>query len=305
MTPALRFEGVTKRFGKRRALDTCDWTVPAGTLYGLIGHNGAGKTTAMAVAVGLLHTQAGRVDLLGEGPFDAARHGGRVALLPQDAQLPGDSHALDVLQFYARLQGLTRIAARDQAVALIEQVHLSNRAETPLRALSHGMRKRVMIAQCFLGEPELILLDEPLSGLDPYEVAHMRAFLKAKRSEVTLVISSHNLHELELLCDYVGFMTNGRCTREGTLDAIMGRRQTIIYSVDEDPTPALTSLIEQENECTFHYDASTRTLTCHYPAARYTPAAWNALLLPHLLQADIGITAIQDGQRLEDAYLAR
>ncbi len=302
MSHALVFEKITKRFGRRLALDKCDWQVPVGTLYGLVGHNGAGKTTSLAVATGLLYAQQGRVDLLGQGPFDAKRHAGRVTLLPQDAHLPSDSHALDVLIFYARLQGINFAAARKQATELLERVHLADRARAPLRTLSHGMRKRVMVAQCFLGQPELVLLDEPLSGLDPYEVVHMRAFLKAKRKDATVVISSHNLHELELLCDYVGFMSNGRCIRADTLDNIMERRQTITYVLEQDPTACLSELEQNEAGMNFEYDASARTLTCRYPSDRFSVATWNAFLLPRLLEAGIGIASIQEGQRLEGYY---
>ncbi len=304
MTAALRFEQVSKRFGRRYALDQCDWVVPEGTCYGLVGHNGAGKTTAMAVTTGLLRPQQGQIDLLGVGPFDVARHGGRVALLPQDALLPSDRNALDVLQFYARLQGLTARAARSQAAELLERVHLADRARNPLRTLSHGMRKRVMIAQCFLGQPELVLLDEPLSGLDPYEVAHMRALLKEKGAGITLIISSHNLHELELCCDYIGFMRNGRCTRSGPLDTIMGNRQAVTYMVDQAPSHEWIESTAKEGEFTLRYDAKDNALICEYPADAFTPASLNARLLPQLLKAGLGIIAIQQGQRLEQAYLS-
>ena len=124
MNCALEFKGVTKNYGSRRALDGLDLAVPRGAIFGLVGSNGAGKTTALAVSVGLLRRDAGTVSLLGEGAFDPERHAGRVTLLPQDSRLPLHARVEDLLWFYGRLQGLSEGTLRESIDEVLEWVHL-------------------------------------------------------------------------------------------------------------------------------------------------------------------------------------
>ena len=303
MTAALTYEGVCKRFGRRTALDGLSLSVPAGAIYGLVGSNGAGKTTALAVAGGLLRIQAGRVDVLQSGPFHADRHAGRITLLPQDAALPPEARPLDLLCFYAELQGVPAAEARRQAWSLLEHMHLADRARSAVRTLSHGMRKRVMVAQCFLGTPELVLLDEPLSGLDPREVVRLREFLAARRGQMTLVISSHNLHEIELLCDHVGFMEHGRCTREDTLDRVTGRSAVMVYQLAAGPPPPVETFAATLAGADLQYDPATRRLICRCRQPGPDPATVNGHVLPWLLQAGCGVVEVRQGGRLEEEYL--
>ena len=306
MNDALRFDGVVKTYGRRRALDGLSLRVPAGVVAGLVGSNGAGKTTLMGVAAGLLRPRAGAVDVLGGGPFDAARHSGRVALLPQDAELPRDAPPGALLAFYGALQGLDRDAARRQAAELLDRVHLADRARSPSRTLSHGMRKRVMLAQCFVGAPELILLDEPLNGLDPRETAAMREFLREQRGRRTLLISSHNLHEIEAICDYVIFIEHGRVVRADTLEAVTGRAEQLTCLLGEGPTPDVEALRSALNGMAIEldFDAGSRALVCRYRADRHDAGAVNAALLPRLLGQGCALLELRRGERLETQYLA-
>ena len=163
---------LVKKYGRRRALDGFTLSVPHGSILGLVGPNGAGKTTWMMVVAGFIRANAGEIDVLGKGTFDARIHAGRLAILPQDSELPLESRPRDLLFRFGRLQGLGAAAARKSASDVLEAVNLSDRADATIRSLSHGMRKRVMLAQCFVGNPEVVLLDEPLNGLDPAECAH-------------------------------------------------------------------------------------------------------------------------------------
>lgn len=305
MSDALRFDGVVKTYGRRRALDGLSLRLPTGVIAGLVGSNGAGKTTLMGVAAGLLSVRSGAVDVLGEGPFDPARHAGRVALLPQDSELPRDAPPGALLTFYAELQGLDRRAARRQAAELLERVHLSDRARSPCRTLSHGMRRRVMLAQCFLGAPELVLLDEPLNGLDPRETAAMREFLRGQRGRRTLLISSHNLHEIEAVCDYVIFIEQGRLVRADTLEAVTGRAEEIIYLLAEGAAPDVAALRAALTEAAIaiEFDAFRRALSCRYRADRHDAAAVNAAVAPRLLAMGCPLLEIHRGERLETRYL--
>ena len=219
---ALTVEHLQKRFGKTRALDGMSFSVPTGTVCGLVGPNGAGKTTTLSILAGFLSPDEGRVDLLGQGAFDVEVHRGRVGILPQDAELPVASTPRQLLQIWGELQGLTRGDARRAADVVLETVLLSDRADARIGTLSHGMRRRVTVASALLGEPELVLLDEPSSGLDPAQARHLRDALADQRGRRTILVSSHNLAEVESLCDHVVVIDRGRCTRAGAMRAVTG-----------------------------------------------------------------------------------
>ena len=227
MTAALRVEGLVKRFGRAVALDGLDVTVPEGVLCGLVGPNGAGKTTAFSIVSGFLWPDAGTVDVLGMGPFDVGVHKGRVGVLPQDAELPGRHTPRELLTHLGRLSGLGREAAQVEAARWLEAVHLEDRRDVRIDSLSHGMRRRVAVASALVGSPRLVLLDEPTAGLDPMQARSLRELLQRLRGAMTVVISSHNLLELELLCDWVILMDRGRAIAQGPLAEVTGRRERV------------------------------------------------------------------------------
>lgn len=198
MNNALKLERVVKTYRGFRALDGLDLDIPRGSIFGLVGSNGAGKTTtALCVGAGLLRIRSGSVNLLGGGPFRPRLHRGRIALLPQDAAFPGHARVDDLLAFYGRLQGIAGGEIKRAVDSVLEWVYLSDRKRSTIRALSHGMRRCVTIAQAFLGHPELILLDEPLNGLEPLEVVNIRNLIRERKGRQTIVISSHLLKEVE------------------------------------------------------------------------------------------------------------
>ena len=215
---AVSTRGLVKKYGARRALDGFSLDVPEGCVMGLVGPNGAGKTTWMMAVAGLLCPDAGAIGLFGTSrPFAAAEHSGRLVILPQDSALPLESTAEGFLRGLARLQGLSSSSAKASARTVLEQVNLADRATASIRSLSHGMRKRLMAAQCFLGEPRLILLDEPMNGLDPEEAARFRTLILSRRAGCTVVVSSHNLSDLEKLCTHIAFVRDGKVTKVAPL----------------------------------------------------------------------------------------
>ena len=301
MDNAIETVDLVKRYGARRALDGLTLAVPRFAVLGLIGPNGAGKTTWMMSVAGFLHLSSGSVNLLGGGPFDPSLHCGRVTILPQDSELPLESRPQELLTHYGLLQGLSREEAARSAAAMLDEVHLGDRLSSPIRSLSHGMRKRVMIAQCFIGFPEVVLLDEPLSGLDPREVAHMRAFLTRRRGRQTPVISSHNLHDIEVMCDRVAFIEKGRTVRAATLEEVVGKASTLVYRVTAEPADygALTAAVP---DSVLTFDAAARALVCRYDPRRATSEEINSRLLPALL-SQCGVTTVTCGASLETEYL--
>ena len=301
MLNAIETKDLVKRYGSCKALDGLTLSVPRFAVMGLVGANGAGKTTWMMCVAGFLRLASGSINLLNEGPFNPASHCGRVTILPQDSDLPLESRPSELLTHYGRLQGLTRQAAADSAAAMLKEVHLGDRIASPIRSLSHGMRKRVMIAQCFIGHPEVVLLDEPLSGLDPREVAHMRAFITRRRGLQTIIVSSHNLHDIEAMCDHIAFIEQGRTSRVATLEEVVGRACTLVYHVTAEPAD-YGALAAAAGDVSLTFESDTSAMVCRYDPRRFTTEEINRRLLPALL-AQCGVSTVTRGDNLEKAYL--
>jgi len=298
---ALATRDLVKRYGRRRALDGFTLAVPRGATMGLVGANGAGKTTWMMSVAGFLRLSSGTVDLLGRGPFDAAVHSGRFTILPQDSDLPLEARPGDLLYRYARMQGLSSEAARRSAAEMLAAVNLADRARSSVRSLSHGMRMRVRLAQCFLGSPEVVLLDEPLNGLDPMEADRIRRFLLGRRGRQTIVISSHNLHDVETLCTHVAFVEKGRVARTSTLEAITRATNRVTYVLAAEPTDK-AALAAAVPDATFTWMEATQSLVCTFGESAGNVAAVNRSLLPVLL-AQTDVFSVSSGLSLEQAYL--
>ena len=221
---SLQLLSVTRRFGDERALDGVSLHVRAGDCYGLIGHNGAGKTTAMRIALGLDRADAGEVHVDG---FDTRRAPREThARLGGLIETPGFHEQLDArsnLEMLARLQGLTVAEARAEAERQLARVGLTQVGAKPVRGFSQGMRQRLGIAQALLGSPRYVLLDEPTNGLDPEGSADVRALLArlVREEGVTILVSSHQLHELAELCNRVAILQRGRRLVEAETRALL------------------------------------------------------------------------------------
>ncbi|MDD5522591.1 MAG: ABC transporter ATP-binding protein [Kiritimatiellae bacterium] len=300
---ALELHDVVKYYGRHQALAGLDLQVPVGSIFGLVGSNGAGKTTAMAVSAGLLQATSGKINLLGQGPFTPATHTGRISLLPQDSRMPLHSHVDELLMFYGRLQGLAEGALQESVDNVLDWVHLQDRRNSAVRTLSHGMMRRLTIAQAFLGHPELVLLDEPMSGLDPREASRVRHILLRRRGMQTIVISSHNLHELETLCDRAAFIEHGKLVRQDTIDSITRRGHSVTYKLlpGNIPIPALQKALP---DTTIEGSTDGTILTIKFQGDPDEITRINAKVLEILLHSGIGVIEIRRGSDLESEYLA-
>lgn len=203
--------------------------VSGGAPTGLVGPNGSGKTTLLSLLCGFLPITTGSVTLLGHqsGAYELS---GRVAALPQDAQLDPLFTVGAQLCFYARLQGLSMQKAKNEARRVLEAVMLTEFFDTKPDALSHGMAKRVSIAQALIGSPELILLDEPTEGLDPVNVRNIRKIITELAPKISFIISSHDLSELGRICQNILFLENGIMQTKqlhGSEDGLFSRFMTL------------------------------------------------------------------------------
>jgi ABC-2 type transport system ATP-binding protein len=220
--PAVAIRGLTKAYGTVRAVDGLDLDVPRGGIFGLIGPNGAGKTTTMLTIVTLLVPDAGDVAVLGQDPrVDPVAVRRRVGYMPDFFGLYDGLTCREYLAFFASAYELTGPERRAQVDDLLELVELSHRADTDTAGLSRGMQQRLSLARALVHDPELLVLDEPASGLDPRARVELRGILlELTRLGHTILVSSHILAELEEICDRVGIIETGRVLAQGSSDEL-------------------------------------------------------------------------------------
>ena len=207
-SPIIQCQQLNHVYSGKVALFDVNFELDAGEPIGLVGPNGAGKTTLLSILSGFLRPTSGTVRLFGHPP-GAAQLIGKVAALPQDARLDPSFTIAEQLVFYGRLQGMTKPQATLEASKVLEVISLKEIAQEKPNSLSHGMAKRVAIAQALIGKPALILLDEPTAGLDPINVRTVRTIIAEQSSATTFIISSHDLSELDRLCQRILLLEKG------------------------------------------------------------------------------------------------
>ena len=208
MSSLISCQGINKFYGSKRALKDVSFELSQGTTTALVGPNGAGKTTLFSILCNYHLPSSGQVSIMGHKPGSKALFG-QVGALPQDAQLDPRFAIKHQLEFYGKLQGFSQKEANMECQRVLELVELSEVINERPAALSHGMRKRVTIAQALIGNPQLVMLDEPTAGLDPSNARNIRKLVMDLTGEASFIISSHNLDELERLCDTVLMLENG------------------------------------------------------------------------------------------------
>lgn len=208
----IQCKGLSKSYGSKQALKNVDFSLEAGAPIALVGPNGAGKTTLFSLLCGYLSPSEGTIHILGETP-NSPKLLGQVAALPQDASLDPNLSIINQLALFARLQGINKKLAAKEALRVLSLVDLADIAQQKPPSLSHGMGKRVAIAQALIGSPKLVLLDEPTAGLDPANAKKIRELVKSLSTITTFMISSHNLDELEKLCDQVLYLDKGELSQ--------------------------------------------------------------------------------------------
>ncbi len=215
----LEMEGISKRYGDVVALDGLSLEVPAGELFGFVGRNGAGKTTAMRIAVGVLTADAGDVRFGGTAlSFEARR---QIGYMPEERGLYPKMRVAEQLAYLAEVHGLAAAPAREAARSWLERFGLAERARAELQALSLGNQQRVQLAAALVFGPNLLILDEPFSGLDPVAVDVMSGVLREQADAgLPVLFSSHELDLVERLCDRVAIIERGRIVARGTVDEL-------------------------------------------------------------------------------------
>jgi ABC-2 type transport system ATP-binding protein len=230
----LELDAVTKRFGETTALDDVSFAVRPGRMTGFVGANGAGKTTAMRVVLGVVPEDAGQVLWQGR-PLDLSARSG-FGYMPEERGLYPKMPLLEQLVFFARLHGLDPEEGRRRGRALLEELGLGDRGNDRLEALSLGNQQRVQVAAALVHEPDLLVLDEPFSGLDPLAVDAMATMLRQRAAAgVPVLFSSHQLDLVERLCDDLVVLARGRVVAAGPVEEVRRERTPLRYRVVVEP----------------------------------------------------------------------
>lgn len=225
----LELRALTKRYGQVRALNDCSWEARRGRLLGLLGPNGAGKTTSMRIIFGLVEPDGGEVRW--DGGTVGIRERRRFGYMPEQRGLYARMRIGDQLTYFGQLHGLSAQAALNAARDWLGRLGLAEREQSRLEELSHGNQQRVQLAAALLHDPELIVLDEPFSGLDPVAVESLKEMVRdAAAGGAAVVFSSHQLELVEDLCQDIAIINHGRVVTAGELDSI--RQKTPVRYVD-------------------------------------------------------------------------
>ena len=213
---AITASGLVKRFGERRVVDGVDVQVPRGSIYGVLGPNGAGKTTTLRMLLGIIEPDGGSRTLLGVHPRDASD---RVGYLPEERGLYPAMKAREAIAFMGALRGLDWREGRARAVAMLDAAGLGYATDQKIRKLSKGMAQLVQLLGSVVHRPDLIVLDEPFSGLDPVNQEKLEALILAERDRgATVLFSTHIMAHAERLCDRLCIIAGGTRRFEGTVD---------------------------------------------------------------------------------------
>ena len=218
----LAFDNVAKSYGSTAALRGVSFDVGAGEIFGLLGPNGAGKSTLMRILMDIVRPDSGEVRVFGERR--RRDHLDRLGYLPEERGLYTKLNVLDVMVYFGTLKGLTRTDARRRALEWLDRVELPHVAAWKIDRLSKGMSQKVQIAAILLSDPEICVLDEPTTGLDPVNVRLVQALLQdRRRNGRTTILSTHQMNQVEALCDRVALINQGRLMVYGAVDEVRRR----------------------------------------------------------------------------------
>jgi ABC-2 type transport system ATP-binding protein len=222
--PILTLAGVTKGFAGHLAVDGLSLAVPAGAIYGLLGPNGAGKTTTIRMILDIIEPDDGIVQLFGERG-GGRTHSARIGYLPEERGLYPRMRVVDVLVFLAEVKGVPRRAARSRTLEWLDRLGLSDWRQRRVNELSRGMQQKVQFISTLLHDPDLIILDEPFSGLDPVNAQVMKdTVLQLRRRGKTILFSTHIMEQAEKLCDELCIIARGRKLVDGAVSDIKRTR---------------------------------------------------------------------------------
>ena len=222
----IRVEGLTKTYGPQRAVDNISFEVKTGEILGFLGPNGAGKTTTMKIITCYMAPTAGKAFI---GNLNVLEHQEevkkKIGYLPENNPLYTEMHVIEYLEFIAGLQGVSKSAMRDRVIEMVRKCGLDAEKHKRIGELSKGYRQRVGLAQAMIHNPDVLILDEPTTGLDPNQIVEIRKLIKDLGREKTVILSTHILPEVEATCDRILIISNGKIVADGSPDTLRKQAQ--------------------------------------------------------------------------------
>jgi len=233
--PVVALRDLVKTLGTHRAVDGVSLDIPAGEIFGLIGPNGAGKTTTIRMILDIIRPDAGEVRVLGEPAGDGTK--GRIGYLPEERGLYRKMKVIEMLEFQGAIKGTSPSAARREAGGWLDRLELGEWKDRKVEDLSKGMQQKVQFVGAVMGRPELLILDEPFSGLDPVNQNLFKdVMLELNRAGSTIIFSTHQMDTAEKLCREIGLINRGRMVLNGPLSAIKSRlgKNSVLVELEGD-----------------------------------------------------------------------
>ena len=302
---AIETRGLTKRFGSILALDRLDLAVPRGSIFGLLGPNGAGKTTTIRILAGLARPTAGSALVagvpVGLGQPELRR---RLGYLDQDPRFYSWMKGRELLELVGRLHGLGGAELRTRVAGMLERTGLAGAAERRIGGYSGGMRQRLGIAQALVHAPELLILDEPVSSLDPEGRRDLLELVAGLRGEATVVFSTHVLADVERICDRVAILDRGRRVTEGPLEELLAAHARPIYNLDPAPRQdaAVAALVARLRAAPWTTDVTATAVGIRVTVA--DPDAAAGAILPLVVACGVVLESFERARpTLEDVFL--
>ena len=302
----IELRGFGKDYGEFTAVDSLDLTIAEGEMFGFIGPNGAGKSTALKILAGLLAPSSGSVIIDGvDVEKDPGALASRIGYLPETPPLYEDMTVTNFLVHCGRLKGMTVSAAQARLPDVFEKCALKGHENQVIGTLSHGYRKRVGIAQAIIHNPRFVILDEPISGLDPAQIVDMRSVIRGLGQGRAVMISSHILSEISQTCDRILVVDGGKLVAQGTEAELASRAAPVArlhVTVRGEPA-AFMAFLEGHSGCT---QATSRTATDGLASATISiEDAQHETLLADILGAGFGLRLVEHPEdELEDIFLA-
>jgi ABC-2 type transport system ATP-binding protein len=245
MSTALLLDGVSKRYAAHVAVRELSLAVPTGSIYGILGPNGAGKSTTLRMVMNIIARDAGRIEVLGRPPESSGALRA-VGYLPEERGLYRRMSVIDVIVFFGRLKGMERAAARSAGVAWLERMGLADWRTSRVETLSKGMQQKVQFITTVMHRPQLLILDEPQSGLDPVNQEVLReTILQTRADGGTVVLSTHNMDQAESLCDAVCIIAEGRKVLDGAVRDVRASYRGDRYRLAVDPATASPAALRE------------------------------------------------------------
>ena len=261
--PTVEISHISKSFGSLKAVDDVSFDVEKGEIFGLLGPNGAGKTTAIRILLDIFKPDHGNVSILG-GPMTEAKKD-LIGYMPEERGMYQDISLDRCLVYLGSLKGIPPAEVRNRITGYLERFDLASSRHKKVKELSKGMQQKAQLITTLLHEPELLIIDEPFSGLDPINTQMVKDLLREQRDRgVTILMSTHQMHQVEELCDRIVLIDHGRTVLYGPLDEIRGQfsgHAVIVRTPDELPALSGVEHVERHNSSAYRLNLASSTNT--------------------------------------------